>query len=133
MDQVSLTSVMMRLLCRGQLGPGPPGRFRPGDAAFQYGTPAQLLCSFSWKLLLKASGRSKLTRQPKQIDAQLGKQTGAELSALFVKRCLVPPSGLCRPVWVSRMTKPAEDRVAGELNPAGRQRGPERRWGWHGR
>src|SRR5271157_4122681 len=52
MDQVSLTSVMMRLLCRGQLGPGPPGRFRPGDAAFQYGTPAQLLCSFSWKLLV---------------------------------------------------------------------------------
>ncbi len=26
----------------------------------------------------KASGRSKLTREPKQIDAQLGKQTGAE-------------------------------------------------------
>jgi len=43
----------------------------------------------------KASGKSKLTREPKQIDAQLGKQTGAELSALFVRRCLVPPSGLC--------------------------------------
>ena len=57
----------------------------------------------------KASGRSKLTREPKQIDAQLGKQTGAELSALFVRRCLVPLSGLCRPVWISRMTKPAED------------------------
>src|SRR5208337_2266980 len=70
--------------------------------------------------LIKASGRSKLTREPKQIDAQLGKQTGAELSALFVRRCLVPPSGLCRPVWISRMTKPAEDRVAGEFNPAGR-------------
>ena len=37
--------------------------------------------------LIKASGRSKLTRNPKQIDAQLGKQTGAELLALFVKRC----------------------------------------------
>ena len=72
----------------------------------------------------KASGRSKLTREPKQIDAQLGKQTGAELSALFVRRCLVPPSGLCRPVWISRMTKPAEDRVAGEFNPAGRLTGP---------
>src|SRR5271165_6840837 len=53
MDQVSLASVMMRLLCRGQLGWGPPGRFRPGDVAFQYGTPAQLLWSFSWKLLAK--------------------------------------------------------------------------------
>src|SRR5271166_4739368 len=52
MDQVSLASVMMRLLCRGQLGLGPPGRFRLGDAAFQYGTPAQLLWSFSWKLLV---------------------------------------------------------------------------------
>ena len=38
--------------------------------------------------LFKASGRSTLTREPKQIDAQLGKQTGAELSALFVRRCL---------------------------------------------
>ena len=56
MDQVSLASVMMRLLCRGQLGWGPPGRFRPGDAAFQYGTPAQLLWSFSWKLLNKEPG-----------------------------------------------------------------------------
>src|SRR3974377_1953489 len=53
MDQVSLASVMMRLLCRGKLGWGPPGRFRPGDAAFQYGTPAQLLWSFSWKLLIR--------------------------------------------------------------------------------
>ena len=44
----------------------------------------------------KGSGRSKLIREPKQIDAQLGKQTGAELSARFVRRCL--PSGLCRPV-----------------------------------
>src|SRR5271157_5993565 len=70
----------------------------------------------------KASGRSKLTREPRQINAQLGRQTGAELSALFVKRCLIPPSGLCRPVWISRMTKPAEDRVAGEFNPAGRLR-----------
>ncbi len=73
---------------------------------------------------IRASGRSKLTREPKQIDAQLGKQTGAELSALFGRRCLVPPSGLCRPVWISRMTKPAEDRVAGEFNPAGRLTGP---------
>ena len=38
----------------GQLDWGPPARFRPGDAAFQYGTPAQLLWSFSWKLLDKA-------------------------------------------------------------------------------
>src|SRR5208283_3371639 len=72
----------------------------------------------------KASGRSKLTREPKQINAQLGKQTGAELSALFARRCLVPPSGLCRPVWISRLMKPAEDRVAGEFNPAGRLTGP---------
>src|SRR5512135_3623426 len=35
----------------GQLGLSPPGKFRPGDATFQYGTPAQLLWSFSWKLL----------------------------------------------------------------------------------
>ena len=35
----------------GQLGLSPPGRFRPGDATFQYGTPAQLLYGFSWKLL----------------------------------------------------------------------------------
>src|SRR5262245_64554507 len=33
-DQVSVASVMMRLLCRGRLGSEPPGRFRPGDAAF---------------------------------------------------------------------------------------------------
>ncbi len=72
------------------------------------------------ELGIKASGRSKLTREPKQIDAQLGKQMGAEFSALFVKRCLVALSGLCRPVWISRMTKPAEDRVTGEFNPAGR-------------
>ena len=45
---------------------------------------------------------------------------GAEFSALFVKRCLVALSGLCRPVWISRMTKPAEDRVTGEFIPAGR-------------
>ena len=51
---------------------------------------------------------------------------GAEFSALFVRRCLVALSGLCRPVWISRMTKPAEDRVTGEFNPAGRlvERGP---------
>src|SRR5271165_5706702 len=53
MDQVSLASVMMRLLCWGQLGLSPPGRFRPGDAAFQYGMSDQLLWSFSWKLLNK--------------------------------------------------------------------------------
>ena len=35
----------------GPVGWGPPGRFRPGDATFQYGTPAQLLYGFSWKLL----------------------------------------------------------------------------------
>ncbi len=35
----------------GQLGLSPPAKFRPGDATFQYGTPAQLLWSFSWKLL----------------------------------------------------------------------------------
>src|SRR5271166_5966822 len=52
MDQVSLASVMMRLLCWGQLGLSPPGRFRPGDAAFQYGMSDQLLWSFSWKLLV---------------------------------------------------------------------------------
>src|SRR5438876_7941527 len=33
-DQVSVASVMMRLLCRGLMGLFPPGRFRPGDAAF---------------------------------------------------------------------------------------------------
>ena len=37
----------------GQLGLSPPGKFRPGDATFQYGTPAQLLWNFSWKLLSK--------------------------------------------------------------------------------
>ena len=41
----------------GQLGLSPPGKFRPGDATFQYGTPAQLLWSFSWKLLYKEAGR----------------------------------------------------------------------------
>ena len=87
----------------------------------QFHCPA---CDETRRYTHKASGRSKLTREPKQIDAQLGKQTGTELSALFVKRCLVPPSGLCRPVWISRMTKPAEDRVAGVFNPAGRLTGP---------
>ena len=52
---------------------------------------------------------------------------GAEFSALFVKRCLVALSGLCRPVWISRMTKPAEDRVTGEFNPAGRLTGCQTR------
>src|SRR6516225_11468418 len=33
-DQVSVASVMMRLLCRGRWGSEPPGRFRSGDAAF---------------------------------------------------------------------------------------------------
>ena len=42
----------------------------------------------------------------KQIDAQLGKQTGAELSAICVRRYLVTPFGLSRPDWNSRMTKP---------------------------
>jgi len=50
----------------------------------------------------------------------LGEQMGAELSALCVKRCSETPSGLRRPVWISRMTKPAEDPVAGEFNPASR-------------
>ena len=88
------------------------------------GIPREFTTKSRVVIISKASGRSKLTREPKQIDAQLGKQTGAELSALFVKRCLVPPSGLCRPVWISRMTKPAEDRVAGVFNPAGRLSGP---------
>jgi hypothetical protein len=39
------------------LGLSPPGRFRPGDATFQYGTPAQLLWSFSWKLLINVMNR----------------------------------------------------------------------------
>ena len=34
MDQVSVASVMVRLLCRGRSGLLLPGRFRPGDAAF---------------------------------------------------------------------------------------------------
>ena len=42
----------------------------------------------------KASGRSKLTREPKQIDAQLGKRMGAELSAVLVSRCSETPTGL---------------------------------------
>ncbi len=37
----------------GRLGLSPPGKFRPGDVAFQYGTSVQLLYSFSWKLLVK--------------------------------------------------------------------------------
>ena len=42
----------------GQLGLSPPGKFRPGDATFQYSTPAQLLWSFSWKLLYKRRFRA---------------------------------------------------------------------------
>src|SRR5712692_11190749 len=34
LDQTSVASVMMRLLCRGLMGLPPPGRFRPGGAAF---------------------------------------------------------------------------------------------------
>ena len=102
----------------GRLGGG-GSRRRAGLAAVRRG-PDRLAIVKLGPQVDKASGRSKLTREPKQIDAQLGKQTGAELSALFVKRYLVAPSGLYRPVWISRMTKPAEDRVAGEFNPAGR-------------
>src|SRR5208337_1265677 len=40
----------------------------------------------------KASGRSKPTQEPKQVHAQSGKQIGAELSALFVSRCVASPS-----------------------------------------
>ena len=98
---------------RSSYEPDAPARGVPQSPRWRVG----LVCA-------KASGRSKLTREPKQIDAQLGKQTGAELSALFVRRYLVLLSGLYRPVWISRMTNPAEDRVAGECNPAGRLTGP---------
>ena len=65
----------MRLLCRGQWGWGPPpARFRPGDAAFQYGTPAQLLWSFSWKLLAitspeDVSGAGELPQAPGLLNS----------------------------------------------------------------
>src|SRR5262249_9142389 len=52
-DQVSVASVMMRLLCRGQLGLEPPGRFRPGDATFNRIHSFRCLCSYSGKLLNK--------------------------------------------------------------------------------
>ena len=45
MDQVSVASVMVRLLCRGRLGLSPPGRFRPGDAAFKAVRPISC-CAF---------------------------------------------------------------------------------------
>src|SRR5262249_18261301 len=51
-DQVSLASVMMRLLCRGQLGREPPGRFRPGDATYNTVRPIRYLCCYTGKLLL---------------------------------------------------------------------------------
>src|SRR5262249_29792529 len=51
-DQVSLASVMMRLLCRGQLGREPPGRFRPGDATYNTVRPIRYLCSYTGKLLV---------------------------------------------------------------------------------
>ena len=46
----------------GQLGLSPPGKFRPGDATFQYGTPAQLLWSFSWKLLTSSLSTSSFVK-----------------------------------------------------------------------
>ncbi len=41
MVQVNVASVMVRLLSRGRLGSGPPGRFRPGDAAFKTAAPGR--------------------------------------------------------------------------------------------
>ena len=63
----------------------------------------------------RAAGHSLPENPDRSTHSWEGKRA-SELSALFVRRCLVPPSGLCRPVWISRMTKPAEDRVAGEFN-----------------
>src|SRR5271165_1622568 len=50
MDQSSVACVMARLLY-GAKWDGPPGRFRPGAAAFQYDISDQLLCRSSGKLL----------------------------------------------------------------------------------
>ena len=93
-DQVSLASVMMRLLCRGQLGLGPPGRFRPGDVAFQYGTPAQLLWSFSWKLLPR--------RTRKNLKPETRPQYPLKALALREKKTYViePPSFPTTPIEV---------------------------------
>jgi len=57
MDQVSLASVMMRLLCRGQLGLGPPGRFRPGDASFNTVRPLSYSGVFRGNYCLLATSR----------------------------------------------------------------------------
>src|SRR5262245_51040920 len=50
-DQVSVASFMMRLLCRGRLGSEPPGRFRPGDAAFNTVRPLSYCEFFFGKLV----------------------------------------------------------------------------------
>src|SRR5271157_6154469 len=55
MDQVSLASVMMRLLYRGQLGLGPPGRFRPGDASFNTVRPLSYSGVFRGNYCLRSS------------------------------------------------------------------------------
>src|ERR1700733_399080 len=44
-DQVSVASVMVRLLCRGRSGLSLPGRFRPGGAAFKAVRPISY-CAF---------------------------------------------------------------------------------------
>ena len=89
----------------GQLGLSPPGRFRPGDATFQYGTPAQLLYGFSWKLLPKnhtafryfASSRAALSTTvllprvdfPQSACADIGPSISAHLSIsrIFLYNC----------------------------------------------
>src|SRR5262249_2946156 len=63
-DQVRLASVMMRRLCRGQLGREPPGRFRPGDATYNTVRPIRYLCSYTGKLLAKEVERSQCAEMP---------------------------------------------------------------------
>src|SRR5271157_5865312 len=50
----------------------------------------------------------------------VGKANGRRIIGAFRKTLFGSTFRLCRPIWISRMTKPAEDHVAGEFNPAGR-------------
>ena len=90
----------------GPVGFRPPGRFRPGDAAFQCGTPAQLLWSFSWKLLIVTGSAITLDVSRLQIDCD-------SIRAHITARELASPP--LEVVYIRACTNPGHPRSASNM------------------